>query len=107
MKFITIYTTLPDKATTKEIAKTLVNENLVACVNFFPIESIYRWKNKLTEDKEHALIMKTRKSLYRKVEKKLKELHPYEIPAIVSYEIKDGLSDYLSWIKMETTDSTD
>ena len=97
-----IYTTLPDKAITKKIATELVNENLVACANFFPIESIYRWKNKLNKDKEYALIMKTRKSLYRKVEKKLKELHPYEIPAIVSYEIKDGLSDYLSWIQEET-----
>ena len=97
-----IYTTLPDKTITKKIAKNLVKENLVACVNFFPVESVYRWKNKLTEDKEYALIMKTRKSLYHKVEKRLKELHPYEIPAIVSYEIKDGLSDYLSWIKKET-----
>ena len=97
-----IYTTLPDRATTEKVSKTLIKENLVACVNFFSIESIYRWKNKLCEDKEYALIMKTRKSLYGKVEKKLKELHPYEIPAIVSYEIKDGLSDYLSWIKEET-----
>ncbi len=102
MKFIMIYTTLPDKATTKKIAKTLVKENLVACVNFFPVESAYKWKGKLTEDKEYALIMKTKKSLYRKVEKRLKELHPYEIPAIVSYEIKEGLSDYLSWIKEKT-----
>jgi len=99
-----IYTILPDKAITKKIARTLVGENLVACANFFPIESIYRWKNKLNEDKEYALIMKTRKSLYRKVEKKIKELHPYEIPAIVSYEIVEGLSSYLSWIQKETTD---
>lgn len=97
-----IYTTLPDKATTKKIAKNLVDENLIACANFFPIESVYRWKNKFTEDKEYVLIMKTRTSLYKKVEKKLKELHPYEIPAIVSYEIKEGLRDYLSWIKEET-----
>lgn len=98
-----IYTTLPGITITKKVARTLVDKNLVACVNFFPIGSIYRWKNKLTEDKEYALIMKTRKSLYRKVEKKIKELHPYEIPAIVSYEIKEGLSDYLSWIQKETT----
>jgi periplasmic divalent cation tolerance protein len=104
LKFIMIYTTLPNKTITKKIATVLVNENLVACVNFFPVESVYRWKNKLCEDKEYALIMKTRKSLYRKAEKRLKELHPYEIPAIVSYEIKEGLKNYLSWIKKETTD---
>lgn len=98
-----IYTTLPDKITTKKIAKTLVKENLVACVNFFTVESVYRWKNKLTEDREYALIMKTKKSLYKKVEKRLNELHPYEVPAIVSYEIKNGFSGYLSWIHKETS----
>jgi len=104
LKFIIIYTTLPYKVITKEIANILVNEGLVACINFFPIESVYKWKGKLTKDKEYALIMKTRKSLYKKVEKRLKELHPYEVPAIVSYEIKEGLNDYLSWINNETTD---
>jgi len=104
LKFIMIYTTLPDKAITKKIAKTLVDEKLIGCANFFPVESIYKWKNKLCEDKEFALIMKTRKNLYKKVEKELKELHPYEVPAIVSYEIKEGLNDYLSWIKEETKD---
>ena len=102
MKFIMIYTTLPDKAITKKIAKTLVDEKLIACANFFPIESIYKWKNKLAEDKEYALIMKTRKTLYKQSKKRLKELHPYEVPAIVSYEIKEGSKDYLSWIKEET-----
>jgi len=104
LKFIMIYTTLPDKTITKKIIETLVNDKLIACANFFPVESTYRWKGKLNCEKEYALIMKTRKSLYLKVEKKLKELHPYEIPAIVSYEIKEGLSSYLSWIKKETTD---
>lgn len=102
-----IYTTLPDRAITEEIAGILVEKKSVACVNFFPIESVYRWKGKLNRDKEYALIMKTRKSLYGKVEKTLKELHPYETPAIVSYEIKDGLGDYLSWIKEETRGCTD
>ena len=102
MKFIMIYTTLPGRAITKKVAKKLIKENLIACANFFSIESVYRWKNKLCEDKEYALIMKTRKSLYRKAEKRLKELHPYEIPAIVSYEIKGASESYLNWIKEET-----
>ena len=102
MNFIIIYTTLPDRVVTEEISNTLVNENLVACVNFFPIRSVYKWKNKLNEDEEYALIMKTRESLYGKVEKRLKELHPYEVPAVVSYRIKDGLKSYLSWIEKET-----
>ena len=99
-----IYTTLPEEAVAEEISKTLVNENLVACVNFFAIRSVYKWEDKLNEDEEYALIMKTRESLYGKVEKRLKELHPYEIPAVVSYAIKDGLKSYLSWIEKETVE---
>jgi len=104
LKFIMIYTTLPDKAITKKIAKKLVDEKLIACANFFPVESVYRWEKKLCEDKEHVLIMKTRKELYKKVEIRLKEIHPYETPAIVSYEIKEGSKNYLSWIKEGTKD---
>ena len=102
-----VYTTLPDRAVTEKIAGILVEKKLVACVNFFPIESVYRWKGKLNRDKEYALIMKTRESLYTKVEERLRELHPYEVPAIVSYEIKEALPDYLSWIKEETGKRTD
>ena len=102
LSFIMIYTTLPDEAVTKKISRILVEENLVACVNFFSIRSVYKWENKLNEDQEYALIMKTRTYLYKDVEKKLKELHPYKVPAIVCYEIKNGLKDYLSWIKEET-----
>ncbi|MEO0293491.1 MAG: divalent-cation tolerance protein CutA [candidate division WOR-3 bacterium] len=102
MKFVFVYTTLPNKLIAKKIGRILVEEKLVACVNFFPIESIYRWKEKLVEEKEFILIMKTRKSLYKKLEKRLKEIHPYEIPAIVSYEIKNGFIPYLSWIEKET-----
>lgn len=104
MNFLIIYTTLPDETVTKEISNTLVNENLVACVNFFPIRSVYKWENKINEDNEYGLFMKTRESLYGKVEKRLKELHPYEVPAIVSYKINNGLKSYLSWIEKETVE---
>ena len=46
--------------------------------------------------------MKTKKSLYKEVEKEIKKLHPYDVPEIFAEEIKKGLNEYLDWIEMET-----
>jgi periplasmic divalent cation tolerance protein len=102
MDYISIYTTLPDEDIARKVAYKLVEERLVACVNFFPIKSVYRWKGNVEEEEEYAILMKSRRSIYHRVENRLKELHPYEVPAIVSYKIEDGLDKYLSWIEDET-----
>lgn len=102
MEYISVYTTLPDENITKKIANKLVKERLVACVNYFPIKSVYRWEGNIEKDDEYAVIMKSKRSLYPVLESRLKELHPYEIPAIVTYKIEDGLDEYLFWIKDET-----
>lgn len=102
MKYISIYTTLPDEDIAKKVAYKLVEERLVACVNFFPIKSVYRWKGNVKGEEEYAILMKSRRSLYPRVEKMLRDLHPYEVPTIVSYKIEDGLCEYLSWIEDKT-----
>ncbi len=102
MKYFSIYTTLPDENITQNIADILIKERLVACVNYFPIKSIYRWKGKIEKDDEYAIIMKSKRSLYPVLENRLKELHPYKIPAIVTYKIEKGLDEYLFWIEGET-----
>ena len=101
-KQIAVYTTVADEETARRIARALVDEGLVACVNFFPIRSVYRWEGTREEADEHALIMKTRGELYGRLEGRLRELHPYDLPAIVAYEIAAGLPAYLAWIDAST-----
>ncbi|MDO9575100.1 MAG: divalent-cation tolerance protein CutA [bacterium] len=103
MEYIAVYTTLPDRDSARKLAKALVTERLTACANFFPVESIYRWEGKIEEEREYALILKTREELYPEVEKRIKELHPYKLPAIISYKIERGLGEYLTWIKEITS----
>lgn len=102
MQYIAVHTTLPDENTARKIARILVTEKLAACANFFAIESIYYWEGKIEEEGEYALILKTRKELYKEVEKRIRELHPYDLPAIISYKIERGLPQYLGWIGEET-----
>ena len=98
-KYIFVYTTFPDEEKAREIGEHLVREKLAACVNFWPIKSIYTWKGEIQHDQEVAMIIKTKKELYEKVERRLKELYPYEVPAILEIEITRGLQEYLGWLK--------
>lgn len=87
----------------KKLAHNLVKDRLAACVNIVSgVTSVYEWKNEICEDNEYLLIIKTKSDLYEKLEAKIKELHPYEIPEIVSLKIDKGSKSYLDWIKNNT-----
>jgi periplasmic divalent cation tolerance protein len=103
MEYILIITTANSMENASKIAHALLNERLVACVNVVPkIQSIYSWKNKVVEDKEIMMVMKTKAILFEKVKEKILGLHQYTTPEIISLEIKEGSEDYLNWIDKET-----
>lgn len=102
MGYIQIFTTVPDKKTAEKIAETLIENKLAACVQIFPVKSIYRWKGKIERGKEYLCIIKSKEALYRKIERKIKEIHPYTVPEIISSTILSGSSQYLKWLDKET-----
>jgi len=85
------------------IGRTLIEERLAACANIVPgIRSIYRWKGKICDEQEFLIIIKTRTSLFEAVQKRVKELHSYEVPEIISFPVARGLPQYLEWVLAET-----
>lgn len=103
-EFVVIAVTVPDETEGRRIAKVLVEERLVACVNIIPgITSIYHWKGEICEDGEALLWIKTREALIPSLQERILQLHPYEVPEIISLAISGGSKDYLSWILEETT----
>ena len=107
MEYRSIYITAKDEEEARKIASSLVKEKLVACVNYFPISSIYRWKQSIENAEEVALIAKTRIDLVDLVIARVKELHSYEVPCVVSWIIEKGNQDYLNWITESTKDGDD
>ena len=97
-----IYITTANEREAKKIAEVLVREKLAACANIFPIESIYRWHGKIEKAKELVMIVKTKTKLVEKVIKRLKELHSYQVPCIISLPIEKGYKKYLKWIDKST-----
>ena len=85
------------------IGQILVEERLAACANIVPrIRSIYRWKGKICDEQEFLTIIKTRTSLFDDVQKRVKELHSYEVPEIISFPVAGGLQQYIDWVLEET-----
>jgi len=94
-----VYITTSSLDEAKFIGRTLVKERLAACVNIFPITSIYHWDG-MQEAEEVVLLAKTTTENVKRIEQRVKELHSYDVPCIVSLVI-DGSEDYLTWIKRE------
>jgi periplasmic divalent cation tolerance protein len=89
----------------KKMGKRVVEERLAACANIVPsISSYYWWKGKLEEDSESILLLKTKKENVERLIARIKELHSYENPAIISLPIDKGSKIYLDWISEETGD---
>ena len=85
------------------MAHTLVDEQIVACVNIIPeIESYYRWKGKIENDKEIVLIAKTVDKNVKKTIQRIKKLHSYDLPDIIVLPIIGGHKEYLDYIVNET-----
>ena len=122
---IVVYITAPSSEVAEEISSALVSEELAACVNITPgIKSVYKWQGAIekvrnssskgrgimipdqnspvarlcSQDAEVLMMVKSRKHLFKDIETKVKNLHPYDTPELIVVDIKDGSREYLDWI---------
>ena len=95
---ILILTTVPDDHDAERLARALVDEGLVACVNVHaPMTSIYRWKGTVEREAERQLVIKTTRERLPQVEARLRALHPYELPELIVLSAEAGEA-YGAWV---------
>ncbi len=100
---IVVLVTAGSKEEARKIASGLLEEKLAACVNIIEgVESRFWWQGKIDSAKEALLVIKTKKELFNKLAKKVKSLHSYSVPEIISLPIIAGNKEYLNWINDST-----
>lgn len=102
--YVVVLVTAPSREIGRQIANTLLERKLAACVNVIaPIESHYLWKGERCTDEEALLLVKTRADVFAdQLVPTVRVLHPYEVPEIIALPILIGSADYLAWIDEST-----
>lgn len=95
-----VFSTFPDMETARRIGRILIEEKLAACVNLISkVESIYQWKAEVESATEVLAVIKTVQGKYIRLEARIGELHPYELPEVMALSIQGGSLPYLNWLE--------
>jgi len=101
--YLAVYITAKDRTEALKLGRWLVRERLAACANILgPVQSVYRWKGRVEEAGEAALLAKTTGARWPELVRRVKERHSYETPCIVAFAIRAGYRPFLEWITAES-----
>ena len=99
MNAILVLTTADSSELALKIASALVENREAACVSIVPgIRSIYRWEGKVCDDSELLLVIKSSADRFEAVRSRIRQLHTYQVPEIISVDIAAGDATYLRWL---------
>ncbi len=100
---LVVLVTAPPSAA-PSLARTLVAERLAACVSVLPgVRSTYAWQGAVEESEEVLLLLKTTAARLGALERRVRELHPYEVPEVLALSVASGLEPYLDWLRRSVT----
>ncbi|WP_299226886.1 divalent-cation tolerance protein CutA [Sulfurihydrogenibium sp.] len=100
MEYIVVLITTPSKEEAEKIASYLVENHIVACVNIVEkVNSLFFWQGSIEKAEESLMIIKTKKSVFKKLIEEVRKMHSYTVPEIIALPIIDGFEDYLKWIE--------
>jgi periplasmic divalent cation tolerance protein len=98
MTIIAVLTTIDNEDRARTIATELVRRKLAACVQVSQIESVYTWEGQVQQTPEFRLLVKTTSERYTAVEEAIRELHDYDLPAIVGFEMPHAYEPFAEWV---------
>lgn len=101
-EYIQVITTVEHRIDAEKIVKSLLEKRLAACAQIIgPMTSYFHWQGKLDSAQEYLCLIKSRNDLFGELEAEIKNIHPYEVPEILTTQITKGGSDYLNWLAAE------
>jgi periplasmic divalent cation tolerance protein len=99
MSLIVVLTTTDTLENAQKLAKALVEARLAACAQISQIESVYTWQGKVQQEQEFRILFKTTAERYGQVEKAIRDLHSYELPAILALPVRQAYAPFANWVE--------
>jgi periplasmic divalent cation tolerance protein len=101
---LVVMTTVANADEAVALIRTLLERRLIACGTVLPgARSLYRWNDKIADEQEVVILLKTRAARLESLEVAFGELHPYRVPELLALPVSAGLGKYLDWIEDETS----
>ena len=104
MSTIAVMTTTDSLDEARSIAAALVDRKLAACAQISSIQSFYTWQGTLQDDAEFRILIKTTDERYADVEAAILELHSYDLPAVIAFDIARAYGPYAEWVAGQVAD---
>jgi periplasmic divalent cation tolerance protein len=98
MKQIAVVTTVGNHDEATRMATALVERGIAACAHISEIASVYTWNGAVRNEREFRVLFKTTREQYDAVERAIRELHSYELPAIYAVALERVWAPYAAWI---------
>ena len=102
IEYSIVITTASSREEAEKISSALIEDNLAACVQLLPINSVFKWDGKVQFETEILMLVKSKSLDFKNIESTIIENHSYEVPEIIKVGIDDGFSGYLDWISSVT-----
>jgi periplasmic divalent cation tolerance protein len=103
-EYLEVHVTVPDRDEAERIASVVVTQRLAAAAQLVaPVSSVYWWRGEINRADEWLLFMKTTTERFDELAARVRALHSYEVPQIIAVPLVAGTTDYLDWIRQETT----
>jgi periplasmic divalent cation tolerance protein len=101
MSYFVVIVTASNKEEAVTIVRSLLKERLIACANIVgPVSSLFWWQERIDEENEFLVFMKSHKSLFKRISKRVTEIHSYDVPEIIALPVIEGSPPYLDWLKI-------
>lgn len=99
-EMLVVFSTFASEEDAARVARTLVDERLIACANLLPgARSIYRFNDAVADEREVVVLMKTRKQDWAAFQSRLHDLHPYDVPECIAIRVAAGAPKYMEWLE--------
>jgi len=100
MSIVSVYAVFANAEEAERIGRTVVEEQLAACINILsPVRSIYRWKGAVETAEEVAATFKASDGSVDALITRIAGLHSYDVPCIVTWPVEKVLGSYAAWVE--------